>query len=213
MIRMHLCFFGRCTFSFFPRSFSAAPSEWPLAMSASPDELWKREISGSGSDVLAQNPAIKDHSRYRSDFPSMLHVSGDCHLTPTVSKRSLDNVTGQARLEVALLGSALVRKIASFVLEKLWRTQRCFSCNGCADYFHFDFDLFCFGLLIFLISNQIHVCRFSVWCRMLICCPSVLQQQQPCLFKPIISCFYRKPTVFAWTGPVQTSQCKNLVSM
>lgn len=65
MIRMYFCVFGRCAFSFFPPSlsFSAAPSGWPLAISASPDELWKRAISGSRSDVLAQKPALKDHSR------------------------------------------------------------------------------------------------------------------------------------------------------
>lgn len=139
------CVFGRCAFSSPPPlSFSATPSGCPLAMSASPDELWKRAIGGSGSDVLAQNPAIKDNSRYRSDFP-LPHVSRDSHLTPAVSKRSLDNVTGQARLKLALLGSALVRKIARFVLEKLRKRQMCFSCNGCADFFHFHFDLFCFG--------------------------------------------------------------------
>lgn len=115
-----------------PLYFQAAPSGWPLAMSASPDELWKRAIGGSGSDVLAQNPAIKDHSRYRSDFPCTPHGSGDRHLTPTVSKHSLPcNRPGQAgscfvRLGIGLENCKLcswkaVKNTKVFFLQQLCR--------------------------------------------------------------------------------------------
>lgn len=39
-----------------------------LSISASPDEPWKTAIGGSGSDVLAENPAIKDRQGCCSDF-------------------------------------------------------------------------------------------------------------------------------------------------
>lgn len=110
MIRMYFCVFGRCMFYFFPPSlsFSAAPSGWPLAMSASLDELWKRAISGSGSDVLAQNPVIKDHSRCRSDIPprrkSVLTAICPPHLIQRLPGQC--NKPGQARSCFVRLGIA-----------------------------------------------------------------------------------------------------------